>query len=277
MMMKNKVLLLAIASLTAMSLSSFGAFAQNIKLVVGASNVPHAEILEQAKPILAKEGIDLDIKRFQDYILPNTALASRDIEANYFQHIPYLNSVLKDHADDKTYDFVSAGAIHIEPIGIYSKKYKSLKDLPDNGKIIMRDAVAEEGRILSIFEKAGVITLKPGVNKVDARISDVVENPKHLKFQANVEGALLPQIYNNNEGDAVVINANYAIDAGLNPTKDPIAVESGEDNPYTNIITVHKDDVNKPEIKALVNVLHSKEIQDFIREKYQGAVIPVNQ
>ncbi|CFR17401.1 NLPA family lipoprotein [Yersinia kristensenii] len=277
MMMKNKVLLLAIASLTAMSLSSFGAFAQNIKLVVGASNVPHAEILEQAKPILAKEGIDLDIKRFQDYILPNTALASRDIEANYFQHIPYLNSVLKDHAGDKTYDFVSAGAIHIEPIGIYSKKYKSLKDLPDNGKIIMRDAVAEEGRILSIFEKAGVITLKPGVSKVDARISDVVENPKHLKFQANVEGALLPQIYNNNEGDAVVINANYAIDAGLNPTKDPIAVESGEDNPYANIITVHKDDVNKPEIKALVNVLHSKEIQDFIREKYQGAVIPVNQ
>ncbi len=277
MMMKNKVLLLAIASLTAMSLSSFGAFAQNIKLVVGASNVPHAEILEQAKPILAKEGIDLDIKRFQDYILPNTALASRDIEANYFQHIPYLNSVLKDHADDKTYDFVSAGAIHIEPIGIYSKKYKSLKDLPDNGKIIMRDAVAEEGRILSIFEKAGVITLKPSVSKVDARISDVVENPKHLKFQANVEGALLPQIYNNNEGDAVVINANYAIDAGLNPTKDPIAVESGEDNPYANIITVHKDDVNKPEIKALVNVLHSKEIQDFIRDKYQGAVIPVNQ
>ncbi|QKJ17805.1 MetQ/NlpA family ABC transporter substrate-binding protein [Yersinia kristensenii] len=275
--MKNKVLLLAIASLTAMSLSSFGAFAQNIKLVVGASNVPHAEILEQAKPILAKEGIDLDIKRFQDYILPNTALASRDIEANYFQHIPYLNSVLKDHAGDKTYDFVSAGAIHIEPIGIYSKKYKSLKNLPDNGKIIMRDAVAEEGRILSIFEKAGVITLKPGVSKVDARISDVVENPKHLKFQANVEGALLPQIYNNNEGDAVVINANYAIDAGLNPTKDPIAVESGEDNPYANIITVHKDDVNKPEIKALVNVLHSKEIQDFIREKYQGAVIPVNQ
>ncbi|MNT51389.1 Methionine-binding lipoprotein MetQ precursor [compost metagenome] len=141
----------------------------------------------------------------------------------------------------------------------------------------MRDAVAEEGRILSIFEKEGVIKLKPGVSKVDARISDVVENPKHLKFQANVEGALLPQMYNNDEGDAVVINANYAIDAGLNPTKDPIAVESGENNPYANIITVHKADVNKPEIVALVKVLHSKAIQDFIREKYQGAVIPVNQ
>ncbi|MDR3434879.1 MAG: MetQ/NlpA family ABC transporter substrate-binding protein [Rouxiella aceris] len=245
-------------------------------LTVGASNVPHAEILEQAKPILAKQGIDLEIKPFQDYILPNTALASHDIDANYFQHIPYLKSVLKDHADDKSYDFVSAGAIHIEPIGIYSKKYKSLKDLPENGKVIMRDAVAEEGRILSIFEKEGVIKLKPGVSKVDARITDIVSNPKHLNFLANVEGALLPQMYNNNEGDAVVINANYAIDAGLDPVKGPIAVESGENNPYANIITVHRGDENKPDIVALVKVLHSKEIQDWIRTKYKGAVIPVN-
>ncbi len=121
-MMKKHLLMLAFASVA--TLASFGATAAT-KLVVGASNVPHAEILEQAKPILAKEGIDLEIKRFQDYILPNTALASHDIDANYFQHIPYLNRVLKDHADDKSYDFVSAGAIHIEPIGIYSKKYKS--------------------------------------------------------------------------------------------------------------------------------------------------------
>ncbi|SUX62964.1 ABC transporter [Citrobacter amalonaticus] len=121
--------------------------------------------------------------------------------------------MLKDHAGDKTYDFVSAGAIHIEPIGIYSKKVKSLKDLPEGGKIIMRDAVSEEGRILSIFEKEGVIKLKPGVDKVTARISDIVDNPKKLKFLPNVEAALLPQMYNNDEGDAVVINANYAIDA----------------------------------------------------------------
>ena len=218
--MKKVLTLIAAATL------SFSAWADT--LTVGASNVPHAEILEQAKPILAKQGIDLEIRPFQDYILPNTALASRDIDANYFQHIPYLNSVLKDHADDKTYDFVSAGAIHIEPIGIYSKKYKSLKDLPEGGKVIMRDAVAEEGRILSIFEKEGVIKLKPGVDKVSARISDVVENPKKLQFLPNVEGSLLPQMYNNDEGDAVVINANYAIDAGLDPVKDPIAVESGE-------------------------------------------------
>ncbi|WP_312974384.1 MetQ/NlpA family ABC transporter substrate-binding protein [Atlantibacter sp.] len=266
--MKKVLTLIAAATL------SFSAWADT--LTVGASNVPHAEILEQAKPILAKQGIDLEIRPFQDYILPNTALASRDIDANYFQHIPYLNSVLKDHAGDKTYDFVSAGAIHIEPIGIYSKKYKSLKDLPENGRVIMRDAVAEEGRILSIFEKEGVIKLKPGVDKVAARINDVVENPKKLQFLPNVEGSLLPQMYNNDEGDAVVINANYAIDAGLDPVKDPIAVESGENNPYANIITVHKGDEKKKDIVALVEVLHSKEIQDWIRTKYKGAVIPVN-
>ena len=139
--MKKTLTLIAAATLSALS---FAAWADT--LTVGASNTPHAEILEQAKPILAKQGIDLEIKPFQDYILPNTALAGRDIDANYFQHIPYLNSVLKDHAGDKEYDFVSAGAIHIEPIGIYSKKYKSLKDLPEGGKIIMRDAVSEEGR-----------------------------------------------------------------------------------------------------------------------------------
>ncbi|EHD21064.1 NLPA lipoprotein [Brenneria sp. EniD312] len=275
MMKTRKILMLAYASLTALSVTAFSAVADT-KLVVGASNVPHAEILEQAKPILAKEGIDLQIQRFQDYILPNTALASRDIDANYFQHVPYLESVLKDHAGDKSYDFVNAGAIHIEPIGIYSKKHKSLQDLPENGKLILGDAVAEEGRILSIFEKAGVIKLKPEVKRVDARISDIVENPKKLQFLPSVERGLLPQVYANNEGDAVVINANYAIDAGLNPTKDPIAVESGEDNPYANIITVRRGDENKPEIKALVKVLHSKEIQDFIKQKYAGAVIPVN-
>lgn len=235
--MKKSLTLLAAATLSALSFASWAD-----TLTVGASNVPHAEILEQAKPILAKQGIDLEIKPFQDYILPNTALAGREIDANYFQHIPYLNSVLKDHAGDK----------------------------------IMRDAVSEEGRILSIFEKEGVIKLKPDVDKVSARISDIVDNPKKLKFLPNVEAALLPQMYNNDEGDAVVINANYAIDAGLDPVNDPIAVESGENNPYANIITVHRGDEKKKDIVALVDVLHSKEIQDWIRTKYKGAVIPVN-
>lgn len=243
------------------------------KLVVGASNVPHAEILEEAKPILKEKGIDLEIVKFQDYILPNKALADKEIDANYFQHIPYLETQKKEHG----YDFVNAGGIHIEPIGIYSKKYKSLDELPDGATIIMSNSVADHGRILSMLQEKGLIKLKDGVDKTKATVKDIVENPKHLKFEADVDAGMLPQIYKNGEGDAVLINANYALDAGLDPAKDPIAVESPKDNPYVNIIAVRKGDENRKEIKTLVEVLQSKEIQDFIKKEYKGAVIPAAQ
>jgi D-methionine transport system substrate-binding protein len=243
------------------------------KLVVGASNVPHAEILEKAQPILKEKGIDLKIVKFQDYILPNKALADKEIDANYFQHIPYLEAQKKEHG----YDFVNAGGIHIEPIGVYSKKYKSLEELPDGATIIMSNSVADHGRILSMLQEKGLIKLKEGIDKTKATIKDIVENPKHLKFKADVEAGLLPQIYKNGEGDAVLINANYALDAGLDPAKDPIAVESPKDNPYVNIIAVRKGDENRKEIKTLVEVLQSKEIQDFIKKEYKGAVIPAAQ
>ncbi|MFC3886671.1 MetQ/NlpA family ABC transporter substrate-binding protein [Bacillus songklensis] len=240
------------------------------KLVVGASNVPHAEILEEAQPLLEKKGIDLEIKTFQDYVLPNKALADKELDANYFQHIPYLESQKKENG----YDFVNAGGIHIEPIGVYSKKYKSLEELPKGAKVIMSNSVADHGRILSMLEEKGLIKLKEGVDKTKATVSDIAENPKNLQFEADVEAGLLPQVYNNNEGDAVLINANYALDAGLDPAKDPIAVESSENNPYVNVIAVRKGDENKEEIKALVEVLHSKEIKDFINKEYKGAVVP---
>ncbi|MDP4164716.1 MAG: MetQ/NlpA family ABC transporter substrate-binding protein, partial [Bacillota bacterium] len=174
------------------------------KLVVGASNVPHAEILEQAKPILEKKGIDLKIVKFQDYVLPNKALQSKELDANYFQHIPYLKSQIKDNG----YDFVSAGGIHIEPIGVYSKKYKKLSDLPKGAHLIMSNSVADHGRLLSLLEAQGLIKLKEGIDKTTATVKDVVDNPKGLKFDTNYEAALLPKIYNNGEGDAVLINSN---------------------------------------------------------------------
>ncbi|MGC4377494.1 MetQ/NlpA family ABC transporter substrate-binding protein [Fictibacillus sp. Mic-4] len=244
----------------------------NDKIVVGATSVPHAEILEQAKPLLKKKGIDLQIKTFQDYVLPNKALADKEIDANYFQHIPYLVSQMKDH---KNYKFENAGGIHIEPIGVYSKKYKSLKDLPNGATIIMSNSVADHGRMLLLLEKEGLITLKKGVS-YNAQLKDIVKNPKHLKFKADIDAGMLPKAYKNGEGDAILINTNYALDAGLNPKKDAIALE-GADSPFVNIITVRKGDKNKKPVKALVDVLHSKEIQDFINKKYKGAVVPVNQ
>lgn len=264
------------ASLLSLGLLSAPAMAETT-LKIGASYTPHAEILEAAKPLLAEKGITLEIIPFQDYILPNTALAGGDIDANYFQHIPYLNSVMEDHKGDASYNFVNAGGVHVEPIGIYSKRFTSLQDLPQNGKVIMRDSVAEEGRILAIFEREGVVKLKEGVDKIDIRISDIVENPKNLEFLPNIEAALLPTVYANDEGDAITINANYALDAGLNPTTDPIAIESAENNPYANIITVRAGDEDREDIKTLLAVLQSQEIKDFILEKYKGAVLPVAQ
>ncbi|TKC15401.1 MetQ/NlpA family ABC transporter substrate-binding protein [Robertmurraya kyonggiensis] len=245
---------------------------EKITLVVGASNVPHAEILEEAKPLLEEKGIELEIETFQDYVLPNQALEAGDLDANYFQHIPYLNAQIAENG----YDFVNAGGIHIEPIGVYSKKYKSLDELPEGAHIIISSSVPDHGRILSLLEKEGLITLKEGVEKTEATIDDIVDNPKKLEFDAEYEASLLPQIFNNDEGDAVLINSNYAIDAGLNPIEDSIAIEES-DSPYVNVIAVNKGDENSEAIKALVEVLRSKEIQDFILEKYEGAVVPVSE
>jgi D-methionine transport system substrate-binding protein len=242
------------------------------KIVVGASNVPHAEILEEAKPLLEEKGYELEIKTFNDYIVPNKALESKELDANYFQHIPYLESQMADNG----YKFEVAGGIHIEPIGVYSKEHTTLEDLPEGAHVIMSSSVADHGRILTMLEKEGLITLKDGVEKVKATIDDIAENPKKLKFDTEYEAALLPQIFNNGEGDAVLINSNYAIDAGLNPLKDSIAIEES-DSPYVNVIAVREGDKDKPAIKALVEVLHSKEIQDFILDKYEGAVVPVKE
>lgn len=241
-------------------------------LKIGASNVPHAEILNEAKPLLEEKGIELDITTFQDYIVPNQALEGGDIDANYFQHIPYLESQMAEN----DYDFVNAGGVHIEPIGVYSQEYDSLDDLPEGATIIMSSSVPDHGRILTMLEKEGLITLKADVDKTTATIDDIEENTKNIKFDTEYEAALLPQIYNNGEGDAVLINSNYAIDAGLNPVEDAIALEES-DSPYVNVIAVRAGDEDKEKIKALLEVLHSEEIQSFIEEQYEGAVVPVTE
>ncbi|PGY15235.1 MetQ/NlpA family ABC transporter substrate-binding protein [Bacillus sp. AFS031507] len=244
----------------------------NKKLVVGASAVPHAEVLEAAKPLLKKKGIDLEVKVFQDYILPNVALRDKELDANYFQTPGYLDLQMKENKD---FDFVSVGEIHKEPIGIYSKKYKSLKDLPKGAKIIMSDSLSDHGRILPIFEKEGLIKLKKGVG-ANARVEDIVENPKNLDFSTLIEAKLLASSFESGEGDAVVINTNYALEGGIDIGKYGIAFE-GSDVVPANLVVVRSEDKDKETIKTLVEVLHSKEIQDFILEKYKGAVVPVSE
>lgn len=240
------------------------------KLVVGASNVPHAIILEEAQPILEEQGIELVIEEYTDYVLPNTDLADGEIDANYFQHIPYLESFITDH----NLDLVNAGGIHIEPIGVYSKEYTSLEELPEGATILMSNSVADHGRVLAMLEAQGLITLAEDVDKTKAEVKDIVDNPKNIQFDANYEAALLPQLFNNDEGDAVLINSNYAIDAGLNPLEDSIAIEDSE-SPYVNIIAVRAGDEENKEIKVLIDVLKSKEIQDFILAEWEGSVVPV--
>ncbi len=240
------------------------------KLVVGASAVPHAEILEAAKPLLAEKGIDLEVEVFQDYVLPNVALKEKELDANYFQTPGYLELEM----EKKGYDFVSIGEVHKEPIGIYSKKYKSLEELPEGAKIIMSNSFSDHGRILPIFEKAGLIKLKEGVG-ANARVEDIVENPKNLDFSTLIEAKLLATSFKNDEGDAVVINTNYALEGKVDIEKYGIAFE-GSDVVPSNLVVVRKGDEKREELQALVEVLQSKEIQDFIQEKYQGAVIPAS-
>lgn len=242
----------------------------NKKLIVGATAVPHAEVLEAAKPLLKKKGIDLEVQVFTDYVLPNVALRDKEIDANYFQTPGYLELQMKENKD---YDFVSVGEIHKEPIGVYSKKYKSLKDLPNGAKIIMSDSFSDHGRILPIFEKAGLIKLKEGVGK-NARVEDIIDNPKKLDFSTLIEAKLLASSFESGEGDAVVINTNYALEGGIDIGKYGIAFE-GDDVVPANLVVVRSEDKNNKEIKTLVDVLKSKEIQKFIKDKYQGAVLSV--
>ncbi len=234
-------------------------------LKVGATAVPHAEILEQIKPELAKEGIDLQIVPFNDYVQPNLALNDGELDANYFQHQPYLDEFTKEHS----VKLVSAGGVHIEPMGVYSKKVKSLDNLADGASIAIPNDPTNGGRALLLLAKAGVITLKDN-NDIKATVQDITANPKNIKFQ-EVEAAQLPRVLD--DVDAAVINTNYAMQANLVPSKDALIMEDST-SPYVNIVAVREGDQDKPAIKKLMAALHSDAVKKFIEEKYKGEVVP---
>ncbi|GGM35768.1 lipoprotein [Paraliobacillus quinghaiensis] len=237
---------------------------------VGATSTPHAEVLEEAKPLLEEEGITLEIETYQDYILPNQDLESGEIDANYFQHIPYFET----EQEEKGYDFVNLGGIHVEPMGVYSKGIPSIDAIEEGTEVIMSRAVADHGRILSLFEAKGLIKLAEGVKKSEATIDDIVENPLDLEFKPDVNAEFLIETYRNEEDVLVAINTNYAIEADLSPVDDSLFVE-GAASEYVNIIAARAEDKDDEKLNKLVEVLQSEEIQSFITEKYNGEVVAV--
>jgi len=234
-------------------------------LTVAASAVPHAEILEFVKPTLAKEGVDLQIKVFNDYVLPNVQVAEKRLDANFFQHQPYLDEFNKG----KGTDLVSVGKVHVEPFGAYADKIKSLDALPDSATVAIPNDATNEGRAFLLLAKAGLITLKDPTS-ILATPRDVLQNPKNLKFR-ELEAATLPRVLT--QVDLALINTNYALSAKLDPTKDALIIE-GAESPYANILVTRTENKDADAVKKLVAALQSPEVKAFILEKYKGAVVP---
>ena len=280
-MMNKKFLSLALALVLSLSLAACGSKKEEapaaapaetptettepVVLNVAASSTPHAEILEQVVDVLAKQGIDLQIHEYGDYVVPNTAVEEGEEDANYFQHIPYLESFNEKEGTH----LVSVGGIHIEPMGVYAGKTASLEELPDGAEIAIPNDPTNEGRALLLLEAQGLIKLADSSN-LEATPNDIVENPKNLTFK-ELEAAMIPNAVD--EVDLSVINVNYALEAGFNPTEDALAIEDAN-SPYVNIVAVKEGNENNPAVLALVEALQSDTVRDFINETYGGAVVP---
>ncbi|MFJ5549047.1 MetQ/NlpA family ABC transporter substrate-binding protein [Streptomyces sp. NPDC093225] len=235
-------------------------------LVVAASPVPHADILKFVKDNLAaKAGLKLEVKEFTDYVLPNTATQQGQVDANYFQHKPYLDDF---NAKNKT-DIVPVVNVHLEPLGLYSKKVKALADIKAGQTVAVPNDTTNEGRALQLLAANGLIKLKDGVG-TSAKLSDITDK-KGLEFK-ELEAATVPRALN--DVDAAVINGNYALEADLKPAKDALALEKAEGNPYANFLAVKRGNENDPRIKKLAELLNSPEVKKFIDDTYAGSVIP---
>ncbi|NLK07732.1 MAG: ABC transporter substrate-binding protein [Firmicutes bacterium] len=246
-----------------LGIGALGAHAQT--LTVGATPVPHAEVLNLIKDDLAADGIELVVIEFTDYIQPNLALAEGELDANYFQHIPYLETFSADHRLDLTH----ITAVHIEPMGGYSDKLTDLKDLADGARVAMPNDPVNGGRALMLLERNGLLELDPAAG-ITATILDIVDNPKNLRF-SELEAAQLPRILPDVE--LAIINTNYALEAGLTPLTDALFIEDSQ-SPYVNVLAVRTADVDREDLAKLSEALLSEKVKDFILEQYEGAVVP---
>lgn len=261
----NKRHLLKSTLALAVAAAGVTALAQDKPIKIGVTAGPHAQILEQVKKVAERDGLKVQIVEFTDYIQPNAALAAGDLDANSYQHKPFLDQQVKDRG----YKITSVGYTVNFPIGIYSKKVRSLKDLKEGARFGIPNDPTNGGRVLLVLQDQGLIKLKPGVG-LKATPLDVVENPKKLKF-VELEAAQLPRSLD--DLDASAVNTNYAVPAGLNPGKDAIAQESAK-SPYVNLIAVREQDKDKPWVAKLVKAYHSEEIRKFVQAEFKGAVVP---
>ncbi|NMO35965.1 ABC transporter substrate-binding protein [Streptomyces sp. GMY01] len=238
-------------------------------LTVAATPTPQGEILTYVKDHLAaKAGLKLEVKEFTDYVTPNTAVQQGQVDANYFQHKPYLDDFNKKNGTDIVP--VPGGTVHLEPLGVYSKSLKKLTDLKQGATVALPNDTTNEARALKLLEANGVLKLKSGAG-YDATPKDVTDNPKGLKFK-ELEAAQLPRSLG--DVDAAVINGNYALEAKLSPAKDALVAESAEGNPYANFLAVKKGNEKDPRVVKLAKLLTSPEVKKFIEDKYDGAVVP---
>lgn len=240
-----------------------------VELTVGASPVPHADILQFVDDELAEEaGISLEIEEFEDYLIPNQALNDGDIDANYFQHEPWFNNEVEENG----YDIVHFEGVHIEPFTLYSNQYDDIADLPEGATIALNNDPSNQARGLVLLEEAGLITLSEDIDAESATFNDVDENPQNFEFIEADASALTRTL---DDVEAAVINGNNALEAGLSPTEDGLLVEDGEDNPYANFLAVRSADEDNEAIQALNDLLHSEEVREYIEENWQdGEVIP---
>ena len=269
----KKTIAIILTLVLILSFAACGKKADAAKTVkVGASITPHAEILREAAKLLEKKGITLEVVEYTDYVQPNTAVEDGSLDANYFQHTPYLNTF---NAENKTH-IVSVGAIHYEPFGIYAGKVKALGDLPDGAKIGVPNDGSNETRALLLLQQEGIITLKEGIDaSSNATKLDVVENPKNLDI-VEMEAAQISKALA--DLDFGVINGNYALQAGLNAGTDALAVEDASGSgaqTYANVLCVKEGNEKNEAVLALFKALTSPEVKEFINKTYQGAVVPI--
>lgn len=257
--MNLKKTLVALTALTAATVT------QAEEISVAATPVPHAEILEHIKPALKEQGIDLTIRVFTDYVQPNVQVDQKRMDANFFQHKPYLD----EFNDGRGTNLVSIQGVHVEPFGAYSSRIESLDELKEGDVVAIPNDPTNGGRALLLLQEAGVITLKDE-SKITATPRDIAENPKDLDFK-ELEAATLPRILN--QVDLALINTNYALEAGLNPSEDALVIE-GSESPYVNILVVHEDNRDKEALQKLSEALTSEDVREFIKTEYEGAVVP---